>query len=226
MKKILTAVLMMMLAMALFLTGAYAEEVTGDWYADVYGIVLMLTVNADNTYVLDAAGESQSGVWELDGASLYMDKGTEAEGVFTYDAEAQILDMAGEMTFTRTAIEQWAPANAKAEAALEDFAGAWSAHHVDAFGAILPVEAAEIYMDASIAETNVSLILTFIEPETFEGEAVLEGGVLTLTVPAEDEFSNDMVFAVSALENGSISIATELFESPVVFYLDPVEILE
>jgi len=124
-------------------------------------------------------------------------------------------------------IEQWVPAAVREEAAaLEDFAGLWNALHVDCFGALLPVEAAEVYMNASIEGTTVSLTITFMDAETFEGEAVLADNVLTLTVPAADEFSKDMTFAASVLEDGSISITTELFSSPATFYLEKVEKLD
>jgi hypothetical protein len=113
MKKILTAIVTLMM-IAVFACGAVAEDVTGEWYAEVYGMVMKMTVNADNTYVLEAAGEAAPGTWEMDGTNLIVDKGTETESVFAYDAAAQVLDMAGEMTFTRAAIEAWAPAAVRA----------------------------------------------------------------------------------------------------------------
>ena len=225
MKKILT-VMMAMLMLALFACGAVAEDVTGEWYAEVYGMVMRMTVNADNTYVLEAAGDSVPGTWELDGANLIVDKGTETESVFAYDAAAQVLDMAGEMTFTRAAIEAWAPAAVRAEAAFTDFEGIWTAQRVDCFGALLPVDDAGVYMDAGIAGANVSLTVTFIDTENFEGEAVLEGNTLTLTVPAKDEYSEAQVFTANALEDGSIAITMELFSEPATFYMEKVEKLD
>ena len=224
MKKILNAIVTLML-LVLLATGAMAEDVTGEWYAEVYGMVMKMTVNADNTYVLEAAGDAAPGTWELDGTNLIVDKGTETESVFTYDAAAQVLDMAGEMTFTRTAIEAWAPAAVRAEAALTDFEGAWSATNVDCFGALLPVDAAGVYMDAVITGSSVFVTMTFIEPETFEGEAVLEGNTLTLNVPAKDEYSSASVFTMNALEDGMIAITTELFSEPATFYLEQPTIL-
>ena len=225
MKKILT-VLMAMLLLTLLACGAAAEDVTGEWYAEVYGMVMKMTVNADNTYVLEAAGETAPGTWELDGTNLIVDKGTETESVFAYDAAAQTLDMAGEMLFTRTAIEAWAPAAVRAEAALADFEGIWTAQRVDCFGALLPVDDAGVYMDAGIAGANVSLTVTFIDTETFEGEAVLENGTLTLTVPAKDEYSEEQVFTANALEDGSIAVTMELFSEPATFYMEKVEKLD
>lgn len=225
MKKILTVMMAMML-LALLACGAVAEDVTGEWYAEVYGMVMKMTVNADNTYVLEAAGDSVPGTWEMDGTNLIVDKGTETESVFAYDAAAQTLDMAGEMTFTRAAIEAWAPAAVRAEAVLADFEGIWTAQRVDAFGAVLPVDDAGVYMDAGIAGANVSLTVTFIDTENFEGEAVLEGNTLTLTVPAKDEYSEAQVFAANVLEDGSICIAMELFSEPATFYMEKVEKLD
>ena len=225
MKKILTAMMTLML-LALLACGAVAEDVTGEWYAEVYGMVMKMTVNADNTYVLEAAGDAAPGTWELDGTNLIVDKGTETESVFAYDAAAQTLDMAGEMLFTRTAIEAWTPAAVRAEAALADFEGIWSAQRVDAFGAVLPVNDAGVFMDAGIVGANVSLTVTFIDTETFEGEAVLENGTLTLTVLAKDEYSEDMVFTANALEDGSIAITMDLFSEPATFYMEKVEKLD
>ena len=139
MKKILTVVLTLVLALSM-LCGACAEaaDVTGIWYGDVYGMVATLTINEDGTYALEIMGDSTPGAWVLEGDQVYMDKGTEAEAVFTYDAAAQALDWDG-VIFGREAIEQWMPAAARADAAIEEFAGEWVAERVDAFGAILPV---------------------------------------------------------------------------------------
>ena len=225
MKKILTAIVALMM-LAVLACGAVAEDVTGEWYAEVYGMVMKMTVNADNTYVLEAAGDVAPGTWELDGTNLIVDKGTETESVFVYDAAAQTLDMAGEMLFTRTAIEAWAPAAVRAEAGLADFEGVWSATNVDAFGALLPVDDAGVYMDAVITGANVSVTINFIEPETFEGEAAMDGNALKLHVPAKDEYSEASDFTCNVLEDGMIAITTELFSEPATFYLEQPMILE
>lgn len=226
MKKFLTAMATLMFMLVCLIGAACAEDVTGEWYGDVYGIVMKVTVNADNTYALEVAGDIQNGTWVLEGSSLVMDKGTETESAFAYDAAAQTLTM-DDVVFTHTAIEQWVPAAVREEAvALEDFNGLWGALHVDCFGALLPVDAAGVYMNASIDGTKLALTLTFIDAENFEGEAVFESNTLTLTVPAKDEYSKDMVFTANALEDGSISITTELFSEPAVFYLEKIEKLD
>ena len=52
MKKTLTAIVTLTL-LALLAIGAYAEDVTGDWYAEAYGMVAKMTINADGTYALE-----------------------------------------------------------------------------------------------------------------------------------------------------------------------------
>lgn len=226
MKRILTAMSTLLFVLVLLISAACAEDVTGEWYGEAYGIVMKVTVNADSTYAMEVAGDVQNGTWVLEGSNLVMDKGTETESAFAYDAAAQTLTM-DDVMFTHTPIEQWVPAAVREEAvALEDFSGLWGALHVDCFGALLPVDAAGVYMNASIDGTKLALTLTFIDAENFEGDAVFENNALTLTVPAKDEYSKDMVFAANALEDGSISITTELFSEPAVFYLEKVEKLD
>ena len=224
MKKVPTAIAALML-LALLCCGAAAEDVTGDWYAEAYGMVAKMTLNADGTYLLDMGG-STDGTWVLEGETLIVDKGTEYESAFAYDAEAQMLNMADELVFGREELVAWAPAAVRAEAELDDFEGIWSATNVDAFGALLPVDAAGVYMDALITGASVSVTINFIEPETFEGEGAMEGNALKLHVPAKDEYSEPFDFTVYALEDGMISITTELFSEPATFYLEQPMILE
>ena len=112
MKKILTAMATLILALAVLLGAACAEDVTGEWYGEAYGIVIKVTVNADSTYAMEVAGDVQNGTWVLEGSNLVMDKGTETESAFAYDAAAQTLTM-DDVVFTHTPIEQWVPAAAR-----------------------------------------------------------------------------------------------------------------
>lgn len=220
MKKILTAVLTLVLALSM-LCGASAEAagVTGVWYGDMYGMVATLTINEDGTYALEIMGEAAPGAWVLEGDQLYMDKGLETEAVFTYDAAAQTLDWDG-MVFGREAIEQWMPAAARADAAIEEFAGEWVAERVDAFGAVLPVADAGIEAKLAIEGSHVVLTMFFMEEDVTEGDAVFADGVLTLTTQNNGE---DIVNVISALEDGMLSCTAPMFGETVTFYLAKVE---
>ena len=67
------------------MVGAFAEtaDVTGEWYGELLGIQVTLTINADGTSKMDIAGmDSEEGVWEKnEDGNLVMDKGTEGEGL-------------------------------------------------------------------------------------------------------------------------------------------------
>lgn len=220
MKKILVAVLTLVLAMSM-LCGAFAAEaadVVGAWYGDIYGMVATVTINEDGTYALEIMGDATPGVWTLEGDQLYMDKGTETEAVFTYDAAAQTMEWDG-VIFGREAIAQWAPAAVRADAAIEDFAGEWVAERVDAFGAVLPVADAGIEGKLSIAGSHVVLTMIFVEEDVTEGDAAFADGVLTLTTQHNGE---DIVNVISALEDGMLSCTAPMFGETVTLYLTKV----
>jgi len=219
MKKILVAILALVMAMSM-LCGACAEAagVTGVWYGDMYGMVATLTINEDGTYALEMMGDSQPGEWVLEGDQLYMDKGTETEAVFTYDEAAQTLDWDG-MVFGREAIEQWMPAAARTDAAVEDFAGEWVAERVDAFGAVLPVADAGIEAKLAIEGSHVVLTMFFVEEDVTEGDAAFADGALTLT---NEHNGETLTYVVSALEDGMLSCTAPMFGETVTFYLAKV----
>lgn len=224
MKKIVAIVLSLVLALTVLCCGAFAEnaDITGEWYGDMYGAVVIINIAEDGTYTLDVMGETDSGTWVWEDGCVVMDKGTEEEAVVVYDAEAQTLNMYDELILGREPIEVYAPAAATVAESAEAFAGSWTATHVNAFGALLPVDAAGIYMDAAIEGTAVTLTMNFVGEEIFAGEAVFADGVLTLTIPA-DEYTEEQVFTISVLEDGTISVATVMFEDAAVFYMAAAE---
>ena len=219
MKKIFVAILALVLSLSMLcVASAEAAGVTGTWYADMYGMVATLTINEDGTYALEMMGESQPGEWVLEGTTLYVDKGTEYEGSFVYDEAAQTLDMDG-MIFGRDVIEQWMPAAARADAAVEEFAGEWVAERVDAFGAVLPVADAGIEAKLSIEGSHVVLTMFFVEEDVTEGDAAFADGVLTLT---NEHNGETLTYVVSALEDGMLSCTAPMFGETVTFYLAKV----
>ena len=228
MKKRIALLTAAVLASGALMTNVYAsEEVVGEWYAEMYGMVMTLTLDESGEYALDMAGEVETGTWELDGETLTMDKGTEAEMTFAYDgATLYAADEEMEMTFGREAIEVFVPAEPNAEAVLEDYAGEWGAHNVYAFGMTVPLEMMEVegfYL--TIEDTKVDFMLKggfmFGEAET-ELEAEFADGALTFTLPAQDEYSEDSVYTAQLLVDGTMSVSTAMMEDELIFYMDPV----
>ena len=93
MKKILSAMTALILILSVLCAGALAEtaDITGKWYASLFGISVTMSLNEDGSYVLQMDMEDEEpseGTWEFDGAALVMDKSSDTEMTLTYDPEA------------------------------------------------------------------------------------------------------------------------------------------
>ncbi len=139
MKKLMS--LMLALCMALSLVPAVAEgtDVTGAWYAaklgdgetmvdiSMLGTQMILTLNADGTATMDASGEDvQTGAWEGTAEAItvtFEDQpitGAVANGELTLSAEGQVI------IFNREAPAPIEFAQEKSDAVLEDFNGVYT----------------------------------------------------------------------------------------------------
>ena len=220
MKKILAFVLI--LAMLFCAASAEAADVSGSWYADLFGMSMTLTLE-DGAYTLDMAGEVEGGTYSFDGTTLYMDEDTEAEVQMPYDAESNkfILDMGDGMLveFGREPIAAFVPAAARIDSTIEEFAGRWITDQVDAFGMIVPPEMLGFNLELTIEGSTVSMMIDLMGDIT---EAAIEGaladGVLTVNVPG-DEYSEDLVITIQLLEDGTMASAFETYGEAVSFYM-------
>lgn len=224
MKKILAFVLSLVFSLSALCGGTMAEDVdvTGEWYGDLFGMVMTLTLT-DDTYSLDLAGETDEGAYSFDGATLYLDEGTDEETQISYDAQRNVLvlDMGDDMIieFGREPIAAFVPAPARVDAAIEEFAGEWTATQVNAFDLVAPVDLLELYMDAKIEGTAVTMSINLMgDVEEFTLEGTLTEGVLTM-VQLDDE---DITYSMQLLEDGTLSTTFEMFGDTVIFYMEPV----
>ena len=227
MKKFLSGLIALVLVLSRLSVSALAEPagITGDWYASFYGIVMMMTLKEDGGYILQMVmedEESTEGTWAFDGTALVLDQGTDAEMTLAYDPEAVSLsaEVEGmEFLFTREVPAAFEAAPARTDAALEEFAGAWACTLIDCMGMQVAPDVAGLSMNLRIEGSLVAIAL----PELLGEEAALEGafadGTLTVTLPTEDESSEDMVFTLQLLEDGTMSVATSMMDMPMVFYM-------
>ena len=107
MKKLICLALALMLAVCLILAlgeeaGEYVEpSPLGDWYADLGGLTLKLTLNEDGAYFFSALGKvSEPDAWTLEDGFLYLD-GAE-DTILSFSGET-LHDENGELFFTREA---------------------------------------------------------------------------------------------------------------------------
>lgn len=233
MKKILSGMTALILLLSALCAGTLAEtlDVTGEWYGNLYGISMTLTLQDDGSYIMqmDMAGEEPSeGTWEFDGAALVMDKGAETEMTLLYDAEAIRLhaEQDGmELVFTREMPQAFEAAPVRTDAVLEDFAGTWTCTLIDALGMQAPPEMMGIHAEVSIEGSLVTLVIPeLLGAQEIAAEGVLADGALTVTIPSAVEAIEDTVFTVQLLEDGTMSVATSLLEEIMTFYMTPVEI--
>ena len=229
-----------LLAAALTVTAAFTvaaeEDVTGEWYANLYGMPVTLILDENGEYTMEMEAfeeegeEPQTGTWELDGESVIMDKGGEDEISFAYDGETLYADIDGmEMLFSRDpeAAAGFVPAEIRTDAAIEEFAGDWTGTELSAFGMTAPLEMMEVEkVELGIKENLVSFTMAgflFGEWELPDLEGELKDGVLTFTVPAEDEYSEDTEWSVRLHEDGMLSMAVTIMDEEFVFYMEPAE---
>ena len=134
MKRLTSLVLALLLALTM-MVGAFAEtaDVTGEWYGELLGIQVTLTINADGTYKMDITGmDSEEGVWEKnEDGNLVMDKGTEGEGLVTVTETGLSTEQDGmKIDFTREAPAEDEELTISTETTEEELQGKWQATSV------------------------------------------------------------------------------------------------
>lgn len=227
MKKTLSVLLLAAL-MLVALCGAMAEaaDVTGAWYASVFGMTMTLTLNEDGSYLMEMIDEEpETGDWKLDGETLIMDEGTEAETTLVCDGTSMTLDLGEglEVVFTREPIAAFEPSPARTDATLEEYAGEWVCTMLSTMGAQVSPDLMGVEMSMSIDGEGVVMTLgMFEEPITVELTAAFADGALTLVFPSEYEGGEDNVFTIQLLEDGSMSVETVMYEEAFTFYLSAV----
>lgn len=238
MKKRYALLLATAFGMAVTCNGVAAEEVTGEWYGNMYGMSITLTLDESGEYSMAMDGEEgETGTWELDGETFYMDKGTDSELSLAYDGETLSIEEDGmELMFSRDpeAAAGFVPAEARTDSELEEFAGYWTATQVSAFGMTAPLDLLEIEkVDLEIADNKVNFMMAggdlFGEVEATELEGELTDGVLAFVIEAGEEESEDAetwAWTAQLLEDGTMSLTTEMMEEPLVFYLEAGEAAE
>lgn len=235
MKKRYALLLTTVFSMAATCNVMAAGEASGEWYGNMYGMPITLTLEESGEYSMDFDGDPQTGSWEVDGETLYMDKGTDEELTFDYDGETLYAEMDGiEFVFSRDAEAAlgFVPAEARTDSTIEEFAGHWTATQVSTMGLVAPLELMEVdKVELEIADTKLDFIMaggdTFGEWEIPDLECELADGALTFVMEAEDEYPEDTIWTVQLLEDGTMSLSTDMTEEDqLIFYLEAGEAAE
>ena len=169
------------------------EDKTGEWYADLYGMEVTLTLNADQSakMTLTGMGDIAEYTWvESNGLFVLTEttEGAKLEGSYK-DGEIRINDGEDEFVFTREHVEGIQVAEVNPDAPAEEFEGTWAISSVRAEG-----------VHARAADVGLGDI-----------GAVIEKGIITFTGSSDDIsffFGNDPIQLTYA--NGALSYESEI----------------
>ena len=133
MKKIISLLLVICAALTLN-TSVAEEDILGEWYANYYGLVMTMTLNADGdaTIHIQDMGEVGTAAWVLDGSKFALtekETGNITEGEYknekiTLKGEGAIYE------FKREPITPIRLAEVNPEAASEEFEGKWEPAYI------------------------------------------------------------------------------------------------
>ena len=201
MKKGLTAVCtaVLILAMGVCALAADVSALSGDWYGDMFGIAMTLTLNEDGTYhmTMPVTGEETEGTWKLQGDKVIMDD-TE-DSAMNYDGKT--LSMTEDdvtLTFSRTPVKTFTPAEPKTDAALEEYAGDWESGFVKFQDMTLDGAALGLDLTAHIEGADATISSESMDiPETVIACA-FEDGSLGMSASAEEIKSAKEALAAAA----------------------------
>lgn len=215
MKRLTSLVLALLLALTM-MVGAFAEtaDVTGEWYGELLGIQVTLTINADGTYKMDIAGmDSEEGVWEKnEDGNLVMDKGTEGEGLVTVTETGLSTEQDGmKIDFTREAPAEDEELTISTETTEEELQGKWQATSMVGQECIIEVKDSNLYLLNLVGQTALAEIpipMTFVD------------GILTVTLPVDE--NTKQMFGVAKLTDGTLLFELVQGDTTMDFLMEAV----
>lgn len=215
MKRLTSLVLALLLALTM-MVGAFAEtaDVTGEWYGELLGIQVTLTINADGTYKMDVAGmDSEEGVWEKnEDGNLVMDKGTEGEGLVTVTETGLSTEQDGmKIDFTREAPAEDEELTISTETTEEELQGKWQATSMVGQECIIEVKDSNLYLLNLVGQTALAEIpipMTFVD------------GILTVTLPVDE--NTKQMFGVAKLTDGTLLFELVQGDTTMDFLMEAV----
>ena len=226
MKRLTSLVLALLLALTM-MVGAFAEtaDVTGEWYGELLGIQVTLTINADGTYKMDIAGmDSEEGVWEKnEDGNLVMDKGTEGEGLVTVTETGLSTEQDGmKIDFTREAPAEDEELTISTETTEEELQGKWKATYVVMNG--VSVSMSKVENDCIIEVKESNLYLRDLLGQTMLAEIPIPmtfmDGVLIASLPTDE--NTTQMFVVAKLTDGTVLFELGQGDTAMDFLMEAV----
>ena len=173
-------------AAMLFAGSVSAQEIdyTGDWYGEVWGTVIHVTINDDGTFITEINGQEDTYNWVATDAGVLLDRGmllTWADGKLESNMDGMVI------TYTREKVEIFDPGQILFEIAPEDMNGTWKLFKVGkGRNYVDPADSdlADTEVEMTIEGQSVTLNGLYWENETFEMD--FQDGQLFLQFPDSD----------------------------------------
>ena len=197
MKKLLAILLGLSLllvpALALGEGEAPQAALVGDWYGELNGLVLKLTLNPDGAYaalIVTQPDDVKTGAWAYEDGFIHLD------GSLLPDINVLSDDVlkwtAFDIFLRREAPQTYAPAELLPSTALELYAGCWKAQYVGVNGAVLPSDAigneTVLYVEGSdLALTGGLFDETVLEATYADGALSWSAEGLALTLALQQD---------------------------------------
>lgn len=227
MKKLIFLILVLCAALAL-VSATADEDVTGVWYADDDGDLVILTLDADGTASMEYVDQyTASGTWSLEGVKFVLEtpgityEGTCADGKITV---SYTLRNTYTLEFGRDKPEPLTLSDAEVnpDAAAEDFNGSWSCRGYTAFGMkhrgkeggeLCTVENG-VFAFSGAESLMTSLFGT--DPVSFP----FENGAYSTACETED--GESVSLKISMLQDGVMTVLVDIDSLKVTFYYDRI----
>lgn len=226
MKRLTSLVLALLLALTM-MVGAFAEtaDVTGEWYGELLGIQVTLTINADGTYKMDIAGmDSEEGVWEKnEDGNLVMDKGTEGEGLVTVTETGLSTEQDGmKIDFTREAPAEDEELTISTETTEEELQGKWQGTTLIMNGVSVSLSAAGQECIIEIKDSNLYVLnlLSMTMLAEIPIPLTFADGILAVTLQADE--NTTQMFGVAKLADGTVLFEVAQGDTVMDFLMEAV----
>lgn len=198
-------------------------DVTGDWYSDFYGILQVLTLNANGTYAMlspEISDEAITGSWEMQDGAIVLDSGMLYQPITIENDTLVWTDLlSNRIVFTREQPETgYTSTDPVTDLNDSAFLGVWDAKFIaDASGIALSTEALGIVLTLSInADEIVFDMNTGNGPEQLKIPYTIENGVLTFTMTHEGEST---VVHLTMQSDGNLAMTMEGEENAGIKYI-------
>ena len=214
MKKGTSIILILVLLLCCIPAGAEetATDIPGDWFGNLNGIPVKMTLNADGTYAVNIPGyEPETGTWEEQDGYVYLN-GSETPECCVIGDKLFLNEVL--VFFSREQQDVYTPAAPTAEIPTEAWRGYWVCAYVDVDGTAYP---------ASLLNDKTDLYV--------EGTSAILGGPVLCDIQVKMESADGALtceadgaaVALQMQEDGFLRMTLTVDGEDLVWYLLPAD---